>query len=666
MGIRYRDLLNDEQYEAVRSIDGPLLILAGAGSGKTRVITFRIAYLLEHNTPQRSILAVTFTNKAAKQMSRRIRELTGKKLPNLTILTFHSFGARLLREHITTIGYRPNFSIYDSQDVCTLIKEVAREAGLKRDEIDPYALSHIFSGIKTGRTVWTPLTEQYKHLYEEYLHRLKLYNALDFDDLIVLPVRILSSQPETLASCHARYRYFMVDEFQDTSLLQYEFIRLLASESKNLCVVGDDDQSIYSWRGANYENILRFERDFPGFREVKLEQNYRSTGKILNAANRLISVNKNRKEKQLWTVAGEGNLLRLHICENEQREGDLIAEQIQSLSLTYAVPYREFGVLVRTNSLTRPIEEAFLRANIPYRVSGGMSFFERKEVKDIIAYLRIAANPDDDMNLLRIINIPRRGIGKKTIEYITSLAKTRGCSLYSAIAAAVHAPDAQVQDKTKNELADFFDLVEYYRNKLLSGKKMADSLQGLVERINYWEYLVQEHAKKEVARWKYLNVEGVVNSLADYESDPDIVSPNLYAYLNRITLLSHDDDEDGKEENKVHLMTIHAAKGLEFDVVFAAGCEDSIIPHRRSVEENEANIEEERRLFYVAITRAKRFLFLTSCRQRRKKGKITDADISPFLEHIPSELMEASHDDEYVSQEDAEDYFRKFRKDYGR
>jgi DNA helicase-2/ATP-dependent DNA helicase PcrA len=492
-----------------------------------------------------------------------------------------------------------------------------------------------------------------------------IYNAVDFDDLIVLPIHILKTFPEVLSRYQERYHYLMVDEFQDTSFLQYEFIRLLAEKTKNLCVVGDDDQSIYSWRGANYENIQKFETDFPSFTEIKLEQNYRSTGKILLAANHLIAYNQYRKEKQLWTAADEGNPVQLHICENERREGELIAEKISSLRLKHNLPYSEFGVLVRTNSLMRPIEEAFLGGNIPYRVSGGMSFFERKEVKDIIAYLRVIANPDDDMNLLRIINIPRRGIGKKSIEYITTIAKKRQCSLYSAIAAIKTATDAKVHEKIKTELDDFFSLIEYYRQKLLSKKKMAESLQGLIDHINYWEYLLQEHQKKDIAQWKFLNVEGIVNSLSDYENDPDIVSPDLFSYLNRITLLSREDNEDEKDKHKVHLMTIHAAKGLEFDVVFTAGCEATIIPHRRSIEEDESKIEEERRLFYVAMTRAKRYLFVTACRQRRKQGRITNADLSPFLEGIPTDLLQANNDDDYVSREDAEHYFQKFHQDFG-
>jgi DNA helicase II / ATP-dependent DNA helicase PcrA len=665
MGINYKNLLNDRQYEAVRTFTGPVLILAGAGSGKTRVIIYRIAYILEQGIPQKSILAVTFTNKAAKEMGVRIYELAGRSLRNLTISTFHALGSKILRKSIHVLGYRSNFSIYDQQDKLTLLKDLAHEAGHRGDSIDLYAVSQIFSNIKTQRFDWTPLTEQYKNLYEEYNIHLKLYNAVDFDDLIVLPLRLFEEHPDVLVSYQDQYKYFLVDEFQDTSLLQYRFIRLLASHTKNLCVVGDDDQSIYSWRGANYENILQFERDFPGFKEVKLEQNYRSTGKILLAANTIIANNKNRKDKKLWTGTEDGEPIQFCVLDNEKYEAEFIADQLKSIKLKNRIPIKEFGVLVRTNSLTRSIEEAFITNHIPYKVSGGMSFFQRKEVKDIIAYLRVIANPDDDVNLLRIINVPKRGIGKKSIEYISEVATEQSCSLFSAITAIRHAADAEVKKKIKTEIIDFLNMIEYYRQKFFSKKKMAETLKGLIDHIDYWGYLVQEYKKGNTARWKYLNVEGVVNSLADFENDPDNLDPNLFAYLNRITLLTQDDNQDDEEEEKVNLMTIHSAKGLEFTTVFLAGVEDTIIPHIRSVSEDEANIEEERRLFYVAITRAKKHLYMTACRERRKKGQVTEVQLSPFLEEIPEDLLEIVEFEDEITDEDAENYFTKMRQGLG-
>lgn len=665
MGIDFKNSLNEKQYEAVRMYSGPVLILAGAGSGKTRVIIYRIAYILKQGIPQKSILAVTFTNKAAREMSTRVRELSGRHLRNLTISTFHAFGSKILKDSIHILGYRPNFSIYDRQDKLTLLKDLSREAGYKGESIDLYAVSHIFSGIKTGRLSWTSFTDQYKDLYEEYNNHLKLYNAVDFDDLITLPILILKSYPDILKKYQNRYRYFMVDEFQDTSLIQYEFIRLLAFHTKNLCVVGDDDQSIYSWRGANYGNILKFEQDFPGYKEIKLEQNYRSTGKILLAANHLIAHNKNRKDKKLWTGIGEGEYIQFSIHDNEKYEGEFIAGQIKSLRITNQFAFNQFGVLVRTNSLTRPIEEAFVYANIPYKVSGGMSFFQRREVKDIISYLRIIANPDDDMNLLRIINVPRRGIGKKSIQYITHIATKKSCSLYSAISAIRNTSDAEINKKANTELSEFTGMIEYYRQKFFSRNRMAETLKSLVEHIDYWGHLVQEYKKGNTARWKYMNVEGLINSLADYENDPDISDPDLYSYLNRITILSRDDNQNLSDDEKVNLMTIHSAKGLEFDVVFTAGVEETIIPHTRSIEEDELNIEEERRLFYVAITRAKRYLFITACRERRKKGKVTEARISPFIDEIPDNLIEVCAEEDPLTPEDADNYFQKMRRGFG-
>ena len=661
MSINFKQLLNNKQYEAVSTIDGPLLILAGAGSGKTRVITYRTAYLLQKGIPQSSIIGLTFTNKSAREMSKRIRELTSKPLRNLTISTFHSFGVKILRDTISTIGYKPVFSIYDQQDKHSLLKELVQEYGFSRDSIDLNLVANLFSGIKTGRLSWNKYTEQYKELFSEYLNRLKLFNAVDFDDLIVLPIKIFKKNPSLLKKYHDIFSYFMVDEFQDTSTIQYEFIKNLAIRSKNLCVVGDDDQSIYSWRGANYKNILRFEKDFPSFKEIKLEQNYRSTGNILFLANNLILNNKNRKIKTLWTGIEEGDKIKYSILENEKREGEFIVEQIKSLKMKKRMKNNNFGVLVRTNSLTRPIEEAFLRNSIPYKVSGGLSFFNRKEVRDILSYLKIIINPDNDLHFIRIINTPRRGIGKKTLQYIIDIANKKACSLYSAVSAICHAQDARLSEKVKIELNDFFHTIEYYKNKFSPGKNMAESLTGLINKIEYRDYLIQEYKKRETVNWKYLNVEGLINSLADFENDPDIVKPNLYSYLNRITLLSRDDNQNTEDEDKVNLMTIHSAKGLEFEVVFIAGVEETIIPHSRSISENELNIEEERRLFYVAITRAKKYLFLTSCKQRRKMGGITECTSSPFTSEIPEELLEYYLEDDYVEQNDAEDYFSQIR-----
>jgi len=671
---RLIESLNPEQLYAVKSIEGPLLILAGAGSGKTRVITYRIAHMLGQGIPQSAILAVTFTNKAAQQMASRVRELCSQKLRNLTVSTFHAFGARVLREHGHHLDYRRNFSIYDETDKQALIKESARDLGLVRnnnDGFDPYRIASLFSRLKSKTAEWGEDTAALQPLFDEYQSRLKLFNAVDFDDLIRLPIRLLEQSPEVRGTLQQRFSYFMVDEFQDTSQQQYHLIELLATASGNLCVVGDDDQSIYSWRGAHFENILQFERDFPAFREVKLEQNYRSTRKILLTANRVIHNNRNRKGKNLWSGLADGDSVVLYFPENEQREGEFIAETIRTLALKQRIPLSQFGVLVRTNSLTRAIEEAFVRQNLLYQVSGGMSFFQRKEVKDILAYLKVMANPDDDMNLLRIINTPRRGIGKKTVEAIVGTARTRECSLYSALnalhtSAASGAEIASLPEKAPAVLGEFVELIESFQSRFLKSRQLASTLGALVEELDYWSYLVQEHSRPEVARWKYGNVEGLMDSISTYEEDPDNLDPNLYDYLNRITLVSRDNLEDISGQERVNLMTIHAAKGLEFHTVFIAGLEKGLIPHARSLEEGEQNMEEERRLFYVAITRAKQRLYLSSCKTRRRRGSPEEAEPSPFLDELPTDLLEYHREDEELSSEDASRLFAEMKSKLGR
>ncbi len=650
----YRAELNDEQYEAVTSIEGPVLIIAGAGSGKTRVITFRMAYMLDSGVNQSQILALTFTNKAAREMEARVKELTGKKLQMLTVSTFHAFGVRILREDIDKLGWRENFSIYDDVDRNQLIKDTGRELGFTADALDVYKIGNLFSNIKIGRWTWESSNDMYRKLYEEYQAGLKLFNAVDFDDLIILPIRLFREHPEVLQKYRDRYKYIMVDEFQDTSIQQYEFMHAIAD--RNVCVVGDDDQSIYSWRGANYENIVMFERDFPGLKEIKLEQNYRSTETILAAANGVIANNTNRKVKALWSGNGSGKPIEIYIPENETSEADFVSEMIQTIRMNERRSYADFGVLIRANTLSRAIEEAFLEANIPYLMSGGTSFFQRKEIKDVISYLRVIANPDDDVNLLRIINTPRRGIGRKTIEEISAVATSQKCSLWTAMNALVAAADSPLGEKTKIELEVFMNFVTEHRSTMLSGKDLSGKVKKMVDEIDYWSYLVQEYQKNEkAARYKFLNIDSLINSMGVWEKDPDNFKKSLYDYLNRITLISRDDMEDEEDKGKVNLMTIHASKGLEFPVVFIIGAEDGIIPHARSMEEGEGNVEEERRLFYVAITRARDKLFISSCQKRRKMGGMVDCAPSPFIQEIPENLVEYHEPSAPVETEEALD-----------
>lgn len=654
--------LNPEQYRAVTTVNGAILIIAGAGSGKTRVITFRIAHMLDMGIPQSQILALTFTNKAAKEMSDRVKELTQRKLQNLTVSTFHAFGVKVLRAEIDKLGYRENFSIYDETDRTALIKECGRELKFSPDALDIYKISQLFSNIKTGRKNWQTENDMYRQLYDCYQEGLKLYNAVDFDDLIVLPIKLFRENPDVLERYRDRFKYIMVDEFQDTSHQQYELMHLLADE--NVAVVGDDDQSIYSWRGADYQNIINFEKDFK-VTEIRLEQNYRSTGTILDAANGVISHNTNRKDKKLWSGKGEGKPIEIYMPENETEEANFIAESIQGIAIEEKKTYDDFGVLIRANTQSRYIEEAFLQANIPYTMSGGTSFFERKEIKDIISYLRVIANHDDDINLLRIINVPRRGIGRAAIQVINEEAEKLGSTLWTAIQSLVQTEDSAASENLKEDLQDFVNLIESNRQKLLSGRGLSKKVREMVEEINYKDYLITEYSKSEKAvRFKLKNIELLLEMMERWEIDPDNTNPSLFNYLNRITLMSRDNGDDENDKGKVNLMTIHASKGLEFPVVFIAGAEEGLIPHQRSVDENSGNVEEERRLFYVAITRAREKLIISSCQKRRKMQAIIECEPSRFLDEIPQNLVEYHEPQKEVPQEMAKDIFENMLKKF--
>jgi DNA helicase-2/ATP-dependent DNA helicase PcrA len=683
MNIDYEAELDPEQYEAVTAVEGPLLIVAGAGSGKTRVITYRMAYMLDKGIPQHSILALTFTNKAAREMADRVRSITGKKLRDLTVSTFHAFGVKILRAEIAALGYKENFSIYDEADRNQLIKDCAREQGFKIEAFDAYKVGALFSQIRSEQRPWSKADDAYRGLYDEYRRSLRIFNAVDFDDLIVLPIELFELHPEIAQKYRETYRYMLIDEFQDTSLMQYRFMRHMAS--RNVCIVGDDDQSIYSWRGANFENFALFEKDFSDFKEVKLERNYRSTATILDAANAIIANNENRKEKALWSPSGEGGTpIELYTPEDEGKEAEFIARTIKEIKLKERTPWGEFGVLIRTNNLTRRIEEAFLAEQVPYRISGGTSFYGRKEVKDVISYLRVVANPDDDVNLLRIVNTPRRGIGKTTLEKLNAISRSSGYSLHTAMelvrtGAALGAegggdsvkgsgedtPSGSafggLSEKAIADISTFLDLIDEYREELLGKKRISAKVRQLVDAIDYWGYLVEENKQSDkAAKWKFHNLEILIKSIEDWETNPDNLSPGIYEWLNRVSLITRDDLED-EEGGEVNLMTIHAAKGLEFEVVFIAGCEDGIIPHARALEEGEGNLEEERRLFYVAVTRAKRRLLVSCCLRRRKQNQTIDCVPSPFLQEIPPNLIQNCAGEAEFTEAEGEEYFGKLK-----
>ncbi len=657
--------LNPEQKLAVNTIEGPLLIVAGAGSGKTGVITARIAWMLNQGIPQSNILALTFTNKAAGEMQERVKDLLRQKLSNLTVSTFHAFGVRILNEQGKVTGLRPKFTIYDLSEKISTLKKAARELKINYELSEINALANLFSGIKTRRMHWDEINSIHKPMYDEYTSLMRIHNAVDFDDLIVEPLKLFENDEAILNEYSQRYRYIMVDEFQDTSAIQYQLVKLLGEKHRNLCCVGDDDQSIYSWRGADFTNILSFEKDFPDLQEIKMERNYRSTGTILKAANAVIANNSDRKNKNLWTHnQHEEMTIQFMTPENEIEEAESIAETIISSRIEHNISYGRIGILVRTNTLMRSIETALLSSDIPYSVSGGTSFYSRQEIKDIIAYLRVIDNPDDDVNFLRIINTPRRGIGKSTLEIIVKMAGRNGHTLYSTASSIVFSNENMINEKTRAGLAEFVDFIEQYRSLFSRSQEkkttLASLLKEIVEEIEYWSHLSQEFQhNSQIAKWRYENIQSFISQLEQWESHPDNLEPTLTRWLNLITLNAREQFEND-DAGKVNLMTIHASKGLEFDVVFLPGMENGILPHARSLEVDARALEEERRLFYVAITRARSKLYLSSCQTRKIRQESSPCQPSPFLEEIPRELIEnAVTDNTLIEGEDVSRYFAK-------
>jgi len=656
--------LNPEQCLAASTLDGPLLVIAGAGSGKTRMLTYRIAHMLESGIDESNILALTFTNKAAKEMGERIRSLTDLKLKKLTTTTFHSFGMGVLKQYIQHLGFKNNFTVYDTNDRNALIKEVILNLDYVVESFDLFELSSLFSDIKTRRKVFAPgASDKIRNLYIEYEKHLKAYNAVDFDDLIMKPLDLFEKKPEILQALRNRYTHILVDEFQDTSLSQYRVVEMLAQESRNLCVVGDDDQSIYSWRGANYENLVMFEREFPERLEIKLERNYRSTGTILEAANKLIVHNQTRKDKKLWTESGKGSSIRLIHPANDEDEAAVIADQIVLQHKKENRPFSDFGVLVRTNNLIDTLETRFTERGVPSQVTGGQSFFDRKEIRDIISYLKVLANQDDDINLLRIINTPRRGIGRATLEKMRKVADDHACSLFSALSLMAIATDGQIKEGMQRTIKRFVDLIEDYHHQLFSTHSNRNMiLRSLIHEIAYKQHLEGEHPDNEnIVNFKMKGITMLCDMFARWERNPENKSSSIFDYINRISIAGKEHvDEDGS--GKIALMTIHASKGLEFDTVFLAGVEDQFIPHARAIEDNPENIDEERRLFYVAITRARRVLVISSCEKRKKNNNEVICIPSRFLEEIPKELFDEEDPNRELSTNEVSDKLRMLRE----
>lgn len=636
--------LNPMQQQAVMKKEGPVLVLAGAGSGKTGALTVRIAELLKGGVRPWNIMAITFTNKAAKEMKERVTAIVGEEAEKIWISTFHSSCVKILRRDISHIGFDRNFSIYDESDKEKVIKECYKQLNISlTDKFLPIkSVMAEISRSKDELIGWEDYRkdaggdirkQKIADIYRTYQERLHSNNALDFDDLIYKTVQLFKTCPEVLDYYNEKFRYIMVDEYQDTNTAQYTLVRLLAKKYGNICVVGDDDQSIYGWRGANIRNILDFEKDFPGAEVIKLEQNYRSTQTILDAANAVIKHNESRKAKALWTTNDKGEKITVYRTDNEYDEARYIAQKIESLVMR-GQEYKNFAVLYRTNAQSRLIEEFFIKNNIPYRLYGGVRFYDRKEIKDVIAYLKAINNPNDDIALRRIINVPKRGIGDTSVDKLAVFASNEGISLYGAFSRL-----GQIDGlgSRSGKLSAFYGVMESLRKTAETGS-LYDIMDAVLNKSGYLEALQAEGT--EEANMRIENIDEFVSKAVEYESaNPE---GGLGGFLEDVALIA-DIDEASKDDggNTVALMTLHSAKGLEFPFVFIAGMEEGMFPSQRSImTENENGVEEERRLCYVGITRAQQKLFLTMAKSRMQHGMTNYNQPSRFLKEIPNELLD--------------------------
>ena len=633
------DTLNPMQKEAVLHTEGPLLILAGAGSGKTRVLTHRIAYLIdEKEVNPWNILAITFTNKAAGEMRERVDALVGFGAESIWVSTFHSTCVRILRRYIENLGYTTSFSIYDSDDQKTLMKQVFKTLDIDTKQYKERSVLSIISSAKdkliSPEEFLLNAGQDFRQkkvgeIYKEYQNQLKKNNALDFDDLIVKTVELFQNNHLVLEHYQERFRYIMVDEYQDTNTAQFKLISLLASKYGNLCVVGDDDQSIYRFRGADIENILSFEQTFPGAKVIKLEQNYRSTQNILDAANGVIRHNQGRKEKSLWTANGTGDKILFKQFEAARDEADYIARQIRDSSC----PCQDQAVLYRTNAQSRLLEERCIFYNVPYRLVGGVNFYQRKEIKDILAYLKTIANGVDDLSVLRIINVPKRGIGAASMGKVTVFASEHGMSLYGALGNARMVPGL---GKAVEKIGRFTAQIEGFRSMAQSEEySIKELIEAILEETGYEEELQSEGEIEAETRME--NIEELISKAAAYEEDAQY--PSLDEFLEQVALVADIDNVDSSED-RVTLMTLHSAKGLEFPKVYLAGMEDGLFPGMMAISSDDrTDMEEERRLCYVGITRAKKELVITAARKRMIHGETRYCKVSRFVEEIPAGLL---------------------------
>ena len=670
--------LNPQQRQAVKATDGPVLILAGAGTGKTRVITSRVAYMIAKGIQPGNILAVTFTNKAAREMQERIRELVPKaKLVNSdgntekpTICTFHSLCVRILRRHIEKLGYKKNFVIYDETEQLGVVRRLLSHISDKSKKPDPYAILSLISrwrnsSTDTLKTDDPDMAALAKRLVSNYRQTLKASNAVDFDDLILLVLQLFGEHPAALEECRARYRYIMVDEYQDTNGSQFDLVHSLAKEHRNFCVVGDDDQSIYGWRGAEVANLLELEKYFPEVLVVKLEQNYRSTNSILNAANAVIKNNADRREKRLWSDKGRGDPITLWEFRDDEEEAQAIVEELNYNRRIKKVKWRDQAILFRTNQQSRPLETALRKADIRYNLVGGQSFFDRKEIRDFVSYLKLFLNPDDDTGLLRIANVPSRGLSNATMEKLLQLSQERRSSVF----AVMQDKEAlgEFRTRTIDAILDFVELIDIYHNRLMQPvvahpeNPLKAWCTAWLGEVGLFQEIRRIEKNEESAENKVRNIVDLLETM-----DPEFVPADrpiderLHRYLEHISL---DRDKDDTEEARdvVTLITMHSCKGLEFPHVYIAGVEDGLIPHSRS--KVEGTLDEERRLFYVAITRAQASLSMSHCEHRKKYGEQIPCHPSPFLKEIPEELIIHGNEaaSEPASEEEGLDFFANLK-----
>lgn len=638
------DTLNDRQCEAVKHTEGPLLITAGAGSGKTKVLTCRIAHLLELGVAPYRILAITFTNKAAKEMKERVTNLVGAQADSIWLSTFHSFCAKLLRFEVDGFhGYTRNFTIYDSSDQLVLVKDCLKKLNLDDKQFTPRSVLGPISSAKNVLMDAKAFAAKASDFYEQkvadvyalYQEKLRENNAVDFDDLLFLAVRLLQENEEVREKYQSRFQYILVDEYQDTNHAQYALTKILAARWRNICVVGDADQSIYAWRGADIRNIIDFTRDYPDAASIKLEQNYRSTKTILHAANAVIDNNESRPKKTLWTENPTGNKIIHYQAQTEHDEADYIAGVIYNRHEISHEPYGDMAILFRTNAQSRVLEEKLMRYAIPYTMVGGTKFYDRKEIKDVLAYLRLLYNPEDSLSLTRIINVPKRNIGATTMEHVAAYAEAQGISLFEALSSTDEIP---VTKRAKASLENFAAMIFDLLNDI-EGKDVLSLIETVIKQTGYGDMLDKEAEHDPQGESRKENVGEFLSVAKDYmDSNPE---GNLQDFLENVALVSDVDDFESSD-SKVTLMTLHAAKGLEFPVVFLTGLDEGLFPHSRTLMDP-AQVEEERRLAYVGITRAERQLYVTNAVTRTMYGRISAYMPSRFLAEIPPQFMEDYH-----------------------